>query len=188
MHQSFSSRNKKRRRLHKMVERVSYGIVVFLIVFTTFVGFLMLYPLIMLLPTSISIGYRTIPIDWSSLGDMSNVAMLSVVVIGTLFAYQEYIGNQEQRRRERAESEFNLYKQVNDWLMEPKAIEARRWVIVNIPTLEEMNGDATAWLDNATSRINQMPRGSKGKRPLGLDHIKTILNSFESSVSPLGTI
>jgi hypothetical protein len=133
----------------------------------------------MLLPHTFSIGKRLIPVDWDFLGSMTSLTTFSVVVGGVVFAYREYVQSEVQRKREEAESAFYMYKEMNDRLMNPESLTARRWVILNLPTLDEMNNDRDAWLARINKQVHQLPKGSKDKRAPGQEYIKRILIDFD---------
>jgi len=151
---------------------VAIGIFVFVI-------FLYLYRFSMFLPVSFSFGYRTVPLDWGSLGNMASVTAISVAAGGVYFTYHQYRHSEKQRIREDAESAINLYKNIYDRIMNPASVEARRWVILNLPTLDAMNNDKEAWLTHIHKKILQRPRGSKGKRAPGQEYLKHILNDLD---------
>lgn len=118
-------------------------------------------------------------INWDRLGDITSLATFSLVVGGVVFALINYIQNAVQRKRDDAQASFNIYKEMYSRLMNPAALEARRWVIVNLPTLEEMGNDKEAWLDCIQSKVDKTPRGVKNVRSAGKEYIKEILNTFD---------
>jgi hypothetical protein len=59
------------------------------------------------------------------------------------------------------------------------SLEARRWIILNLPTLDALGGDQQAWLEHVRSRINSVPRGWRGQRPPGKEYVKEVLNTLD---------
>jgi hypothetical protein len=100
------------------------------------------------------------------------------VIGGLAFAFTEYVQTTIQQRRESAEASFNIYKEVYDKLMNPEATAARRWIILNLPTRQNGEDDG-AWLKRTTAALNERPKGWKGERPPGSDHLKEVLNTFD---------
>jgi hypothetical protein len=136
------------------------------------------YPQIML-PEEYPSGGTPRQIDWSHLGDLTSLATFALIVGGVVFAFINYVQNAVQRKREEAETSFGIYMEMYNRLMNPAAMEARRWVIVNLPTLEEMGNDEKAWLAQIQAKINEVPSDWKGGRPPGKEYLKEILNTFD---------
>lgn len=132
-----------------------------------------------MLPDTYQIGDSTKLINWSTLDGYSSLATFSIVVGGVVFAFINYMQNAIQRKREDAEASFNIYKEVYDRLMSPSALAARRWVIVNLPTIEDVGNDRKVWLNQVVVQVNKSPRGWKGERSPGKEYIKDILNTFD---------
>jgi hypothetical protein len=157
-----------------LIER-SVGLAVTIFIFA-FV--LLLVPLTMLLPTSFSLGENVIQIDWNMLDNIISLATFSLVVGGVFFVYGE-VRSEVQRKREESESSFRFYKEVYERLMNPDSLEARRWVILNLPTLEDKNNDLDAWFESFNSTVHGTSRRSKNVRSPGQEYIKHILNDFD---------
>lgn len=118
-------------------------------------------------------------ISWGTLGSLTSLATFALVMGGLVFAFVDYIQNAVQRKREASQASFNMYKVVYDRLMNPDSIAARRWAIVNLPTLEKMNNDQEAWFACIKGAIDEMPATSRMDRAPGKDYVKTILNDLD---------
>jgi hypothetical protein len=153
------------------------ALLVFLIIFQ--VSLYYYYPRISVLPGMYQSGEVTRQIDWRYLGDITSLATFAVIVAGVVFAFINYVQNAVQRKREEAEASFNIYLEMYNKLMDHSAMEARRWVIVNLPTLEEMRNDQKAWLEHIETKLNEIPPGWEGKRPPGREYLKEVLNTFD---------
>lgn len=167
--------NPKRIRLRTTLVALAAGVVALLFGIAAFLFFLYLFPFVTRLPET----YQTKEINWSLLGGITSLATFALFFGGVLFALFDYVQNAIQKKREDAEASFNIYKEIFDRLMNPEALEARRWVIENLHTLEEMNNDKEAWRDHIRTQINIVPRGWKGQRSPGKEYLKEILNTFD---------
>jgi len=132
-----------------------------------------------LLPDTNQVGESAKQIKWDILDGIASLATFSLVVGGIVFAFIDHIQNAVQRKREEAQASFNIYKEVCDRLMNPEALAARRWVILNLPILEDVGNDKKVWLDRVNTQVNKKPRGWKSERPPGKEYIKDILNTFD---------
>ena len=168
----------KRIRTRTTLGAVPVGIIALLFVILAFQASLYYYPQIML-PSAYPAGESTRQIDWSHLGDITSLATFALIVGGVVFAFIDYVQNAVQRKREEAESSFNIYMEMYNKLMSPAAMEARRWVIVNLPTLEEMGKNQKAWLEHIDTKLNEIPPGWEGKRPPGREYLKDVLNTLD---------
>lgn len=169
--------NPRKIRTRTTVGAVSAGIIALIFVLVTFVASLYFFPQVPSWADSRLAG--PLRLDWTALGGITSLATFSLVVGGVLFALIDYIQNAVQRKRDDAEASFNIYKEMFNRLMSPEALEARRWVILNLPTLEEMGNDKKAYLDQVNKELNKMPRGWKSKRPPGREYLKDILNTLD---------
>jgi hypothetical protein len=140
---------------------------------------LALFPLTSWLPGSTGTGPAARPVDWNILGSITSLLTTALIFGGLVFAFFDNIQNGINRKLEHAETSYNIYKDVFDRLMNPEAQAARRWIILNLPTLAEMGGDKAAWLKLVTARLNEVPAGAAGSRPPGLENLKLVLNSFD---------
>lgn len=154
------------------------GIISLLFVAITFLLGLLLFPSVPGLPIARPFGGGGQPVNWS-MGDITSLATFSLVVGGLLFGLINYIQNAVQRKRDDAQASFNIYQEMYSRLMNPDALEARRWVIVNLPTLEEAGNDKEAWLKETMKKIKGSSRGKAGKRSPGQEYLKSILNTFD---------
>lgn len=118
-------------------------------------------------------------IDWNGLGGMASLATLAFVVGGLTFALIDYVQNAVQRKRDDAETSFNIYCKVYDRLMNPRDLEARRWIISNLPTLDDMGKDEKKWLECVREKIYNVPPGWQGNRTPGQEYLKDVLNTFD---------
>jgi ABC-type multidrug transport system fused ATPase/permease subunit len=155
------------------------GVLAMLLVVVAFIAILYFFPLITGLPDTYQLGKSSRQINWGLLGDITSLATFSLFFGGVVFAFADYVQNAVQKKREDAEASFSIYKEMYNKLMNPEAMEARRWVIVNLPTLEDMGNDKKAWLDRINTELNKVPRGWKGKRSPGKEYLKDILNTFD---------
>ena len=170
--------NPRRIRTRTTLGAVPAGIIALLFVILTFEVSLYYYPRIVLYAEYLSGGIVG-QTDWSRLGDITSLATFALIVGGVVFAFIDYVQNAVQRKREEAESSFGIYMEMYNRLMNPAAMEARRWVIVNLPTLEEMGSDEKAWLAQIHAKFNEIPPDWKGERPPGKEYLKEILNTFD---------
>lgn len=137
------------------------------------------FPRTTLLPTEYQIGEEVKEINWDFLGSITSLATLALIVGGLVFAFIDYVQGAVQRKREESESSFTMYQVMYDRLMNPDSVAARRWVIVNLSTLEKMNNDKDAWRAHVKSKINAIPPNSTSDRAPGKDYVKHILNDFD---------
>lgn len=165
-------------------KRVSYtllgaGAASIVIVVLAFVAALWLFPLTTRLPKTAGSGELGPEIPWGLLEGIASLATLCLVIGGLVFAFIEYRRNAIHESRESAQSSFNIYKEMYDRLTNPEATAARRWIIQNLPTLEQMGGDQEAWLAHTQELLDQRPKGWTEPRPPGREHLKRILNTFD---------
>jgi hypothetical protein len=132
-----------------------------------------LFPLTTYLPNSNRGG----EINWPLLEGIASLITVSLVIGGLAFAFFEYVQTAIQQSRENAETSFNMYKEIYYKLMNPEAMNARRWIIINLPTKEDL--DDETWLKQTIAALDKHPRGWKGERPPGRDHLKEVLNTFD---------
>jgi len=158
---------------------IGMGIVSLMFSIAVFLLGLVLFPLTSTLPDSVGVGANARQLNWNMLEGIASLATLSLVVGGLVFAFIDYVQNAIQRKRDDAEASFNIYKEVYDRLMNSEALAARRWVILNLPTLEDVGSDKKIWLDSINIQVNKIPRGWKSERPPGKEYIKEILNTFD---------
>jgi hypothetical protein len=136
---------------------------------------LVVFPLTTYLPENR--GGDTRPINWNLLEGMASLVTVSLVIGGLAFAFIEYVQTAIQQSRENAETSFNMYKEIYYKLMNPEAVEARRWIITNLPTKKDL--DDETWLKQTISALDKIPRGWKSERPPGRDYLKEVLNTFD---------
>lgn len=115
---------------------------------------------------------------WDALGSITSLATFALLMGGLVFAFIDYTQNAVQRKREASEASFNMYKEVYDRLMSTDSIAARRWVIVNLPTRNEMK-DEQAWFECVKNMVNEIPAGKKLDRAPGKEYVKRILNDLD---------
>jgi hypothetical protein len=137
------------------------------------------FPRTTLLPTEYQVGPEAKEINWDFLGSITSLATLALIVGGLVFAFIDYVQGAVQRKREESESSFTMYQVMYDRLMNSESIEARRWVIVNLKSLDQMNNDRDAWFTYNKSMIDAVPADSKTGRAPGKDFVKRILNDFD---------
>ena len=149
-----------------------FSILVFIIVLLLIL--LVLFPLTTYLPNKTG----TKEINWNLLEGIASLVTVALVIGGLAFAFFEYIQTAIQQSRESAETSFNMYKDIYYKLMNPEAVEARRWIILNLPTRQERENDQ-AWLERTISALDEHPNGQVGGRPPGRDYLKEVLNTFD---------
>jgi len=118
-------------------------------------------------------------VNWGYLEGFTSLATLAIIIGGVVFAYAEHTQNAVQRSRESAQASMNLYKEVDHRLNDPQAIEARRWIILNVPTLADMDGDEAAWLEAVKGVLSKIPDGWEDKHPPGKVNLKQVLICFD---------
>ena len=160
-------------------EAIGVGCFSFICVAATCLCGLASFPLTSLLPKSFGSGENIRIIEWGGLDGMASLATVSFIVGGLAFALIDYVRNAVQRKREDAEASFNIYKEVYDRLMDPKAVEARRWIILNLPTFEEAGKDRNKWLECINVEISKVPPGWQGERTPGQEYLKNVLNTLD---------
>lgn len=144
-------------------------------------GCLLLFGLPQLLSGRLPVGISQF-MNWDTLSAFTSLTTFALVIGGLVFAAIDYVQNYVQRMREASESSFNMYKEVYERLMNPNSIAARRWVIVNLPTLKQMQEkmkDEQEWFDCVRELIDTIPANSTTNRAPGKDYIKTILNDLD---------
>jgi len=57
-------------------------------------------------------------------------------------------------------------------------VEARRWIILNLPTRQEHEDDQ-AWLGRTIAALDERPEEREDGRPPGRDYLKEVLNTFD---------
>ncbi|MBL7164667.1 MAG: hypothetical protein ISS57_18930 [Anaerolineales bacterium] len=72
-----------------------------------------------------------------------------------------------------------LYKEIDLRLNDPQAIEARRWIILNVPTLVEVDDDQEVWLAKVKQVLNETTDELDNERPIGKEYLKQVLNWFD---------
>jgi hypothetical protein len=140
---------------------------------------LLLFPLTRYLPQTVGSGELAQEVNWGLLEGITGLATLCLVIGGLVFALIEYRRSEIQDSRARAQSSFNIYKELYDKLTNPEATAARRWIVQNLPTLEQMAGDRDAWLARTKELLDQSPEGWTKARAPGRDHLKQILIVFD---------
>ena len=148
------------------------SILVFIVVLLLIL--LVLFPLTTYLPDKT----RAKEINWNLLEGIASLITVALVIGGLAFAFFEYIQTAVQQSRENAETSFNIYKEVYYRIMNPKAMDARRWIILNLPTRNAQEDDQD-WLKRTTAALNKRPRGWKGERPPGKEYLKEVLNTLD---------
>ena len=133
-----------------------------------------LFPLTTYLPDSNPGG----EINWPLLEGIASLITVSLVIGGLAFAFIEYVQTAVQQSRENAETSFNMYKEIYYKLMTSEAVEARRWIILNLPTKQDHEDDQ-AWLRRTIDALDKLPQGQEGGRPPGRDYLKEVLNTFD---------
>jgi hypothetical protein len=140
----------------------------------------LLFILLVLFPLTTYLPYRNRGgvINWPLIEGIASLITVALVIGGLAFAFFEYIQTAVQQSRENAETSFNIYKEVYYKIMNPEAMEARRWIILNLPTRNDQEDDQ-AWLKRTTAALNKHPRGWKGERPPGKEYLKEVLNTLD---------
>ncbi len=124
-----------------------------------------------------SLGLFFIPGDL--LEGVSGLATVALVVGGLIFTFVEYSKSEVDEERKNAETRFNLYQGIFDRLMSLGEIEARRWIIKNIP-LYDPEQSKEEWVSQVRGIIfNKSLTGGGGITP-GHQYIKQVLNSFDN--------
>jgi hypothetical protein len=117
--------------------------------------------------------------NWGLLEGFTSLTTLCLLIGGFAFTFQEIHRSAEQYRRERAHASYTIYKEMYDKLTAPEATAARRWILQNLPALEDVGGDRDAWLARTKALLDQRPRRRPHARPVGRQHLKQILNCFD---------
>ncbi|MBC8504892.1 MAG: hypothetical protein ISR58_12080 [Anaerolineales bacterium] len=117
--------------------------------------------------------------QWGNLDGFSSLATLAIIIGGLIFAYFEHTQNAVQRSRDSAQASMNLYKEVDRRLNDPAAIEARRWIIVNVPVRNQMGATKAVWMEAVKRILNEVPDGWEGERPPGKENLKAVLICFD---------
>ena len=178
-HSAARSFNPHEIRNQTIITAIGVGFISWICVVVTFLGGLGFFSFTLLFPEQFEFGDHIRNVDWGRLDGIAGIATVSLVVGGILFAFINYVQTAVQRRREDAEASFSIYREVYDRLMDEDAIEARRWIIFNLPTLEECGNDQEKWLDRVNAQVNRVPHGWKGDRAPGKEYLKNVLNTFD---------
>jgi hypothetical protein len=123
-------------------------------------------------------------VDWSLLEGFMSLVSVALILGGSVFALREYISSEIQQRREELDREeeakkvaFSVYKEIFDRLMRSEDVEARRWIINNVP--ERKDGeDEQKWVAQVKVIIHQRPQSWEGVPP-GQEYLKQVLNTFD---------
>jgi len=164
----------------KQIERKTKSRLLMTSVLSVFVFIVVLLLLLLVLfPLTIYLPERRGPglINWNLLEGMASLVTVSLVIGGLAFAFIEYVQTAIQQSRENAETSFNMYKEIYYRLMNPEAVEARRWIIMNLPAKKDLDNEI--WLKQTVVALDNIPRGWKSERPPGRDHLKEVLNTFD---------
>jgi heme/copper-type cytochrome/quinol oxidase subunit 2 len=153
-----------------------FSILVFIAVLL--IVLLVMFPLTTYLPERTGAGEKARLINWNLLEGIASLVTVSLVIGGLAFAFIEYVQTAVQQSRENAETSFNIYKEVYYRIMNPEAMEARRWIILNLPTRNDQEDDQS-WLKRTTATLNKRPRGWKNERPPGKEYLKEVLNTLD---------
>lgn len=155
------------------------GVLSFGIAVLFFIGLLLIYPLVARLPQTGLISKFVDPANWTFVSGITAAITVSLIVGGLIFVFLEHSQNTIQAERQNAEASFNIYKEIYDRLMSAEDLAARRWIIVNIPTLKQMGNDPAAWLGKVKAIIEASPKDPETGRPVGKETIKRVLNTFD---------
>ena len=158
---------------------IKAGVLSFVIIALIFILIIKFFPLTSTLPYFYDTGNVKKIINWDLLEGFISLLTFCLITGGLVFTLIEYIQNTIQHRREEAQASFAIFKEINDRLMNPESESARRWIIENLPTLEEMGNDRGKWLKHATKIIDKKPRGWKGNRSPGREYLKRTLDTFD---------
>lgn len=128
-------------------------------------------------PETIGTGANAAQIQWDMLGSITSLITMSLFFGGVVFAFLDYVQTAIQRKRESAEASFNIYKELYDRLMNKEAQAARRWIIQNLPTVDQVGYDKKKWLERIDQALNK--DAVVGQRPPGREYLKEVLNTFD---------
>jgi len=171
--------NPKKIRTRTTVWAFIAGVVSLIFVVFVFWLSLRLFPYTSILPNTMGSGENVKQVNWDILDGIASLATMSLVAGGVVFAFIDYVQNAIQRKREDAKASFELYKEVYNQLMNPEALAARRWIIINLPTLEKAGNDKKKLLELINAQLNKKPRGRTGERPPGREYLKDVLNTLD---------
>lgn len=155
------------------------GFIAIVVALVIVVGGIYLFPVTIGIPASSPMGGENGEVNWNLLEGVAALATLAIVIGGVVFAYFEHTQNAIQRGRESALASFNLYKEIDQRLNDPQAIIARRWIIQNVPTLEQAGSDPDIWLQKVTGILNKTSGELENERPVGKEYLKQVLNCFD---------
>lgn len=156
--------------------QVRWKIILWVIVSMT-IALLIIFVGILLFPQTTHLKDAPDRVDWSLLEGIMSLVSTALLVGGSIFALREYISNEIQQEAERKKVAFDVYKEIFDRLMSPEDIEARRWIISNIPE-QKGDEDTQAWVERVKVIIFQRPQNWEGVPP-GHEHLKRVLNTFD---------
>ncbi len=140
------------------VKIIKTGIWSFVIAILVFFGILLFYPLTTRLPANVLISKLIETANWNFVSGIAAAITVSLVIGGLVFVFLEHSRNTIQAEVQFAAAEFNIYKEIFDRLMSKEDIIARRWIIINIPTLNQMGNDPIVWLEKVKEIINSSPK------------------------------
>ena len=118
-------------------------------------------------------------VDWGLLEGITSLITLSLVFGGFLFFIIEYVNNEIQQRKDRAESSFSIYTQIYDRFTNPEDVTARRWIIEHIVPFEESGQTWEDWLKATQAALFHRPDNWQGEIEPGRMHLKHVLNTFD---------
>jgi heme/copper-type cytochrome/quinol oxidase subunit 2 len=112
---------------------------------------------------------------WDMLEGFASVFTVALLLGGGLFALTEYIESEETRKEQAALTAFNLYQNIFDKMTNPEEIEARRWILQNIPQ-RRADEPMEAWVAQVQEVVFAP---NQAGIPEGQMHVKQVLNTYD---------
>jgi hypothetical protein len=164
----------------KTIRRILFlGFISILIVVLALFCIIVFFPLTAALPETIRILGTAKNIDWGLLEGVISAVTFALLSGGLIFTLFEYVNKAIRDERESAVVSFTIYTRLFDRLMDPAALEARRWVILNLPTLEDSGSDEEKWLEIIKDKLAEIPDNWNDDRPPGKIYLKEVLTLLD---------
>lgn len=142
------------------------GVMVFLLMALWF------YPAFMLRVTGSETG------DLSILEGFTSLVTLAALSGGFVFWVIDRRQKEEAEEAQEKSLSFQLFQTIHDRLVDPEQVEARRWIITNIP-IKLANQSVEEWYASVSGIIKAKPAGWTESRSPGQIYIKEVLNNFD---------
>jgi hypothetical protein len=116
--------------------------------------------------------------DLSILEGFTSLMTLAALSGGFVFWVIDRRQKEEAEEAQEKSLSYQLFQTIHDRLVDPDQVEARRWIITNIPIKTEAQS-IEEWYVTVSGIIEAKPAGWTESRSPGQTHIKKVLNNFD---------